>query len=881
MRYLKYALYALSAVIVLVIAAAVFVAATFDPNAYKPQIVQLVKDKTGRTLTIDGDIGLKLFPKIGATVAKTSLSERDSSGEFAGVDGMQVYVAMLPLLRRVVVVDDVRLDGLRANLVKYKDGSTNFSDLSGGAKSGQAEAHKQEKPAPGPRVEQPIRLDVSGIRIARSRVTWRDETNGNDLAVDLNELRTGRLANRTPSPVELDVAIKGRSPKVDLKAKLTGTLTLDLDQQRYSFKGLRAKFDGSALEFTGIDAQLRADLQTDGVRQTAKASSLSLDAKASRGKDKLEIRLAAPSIESGPQSIAVDGLTLSGAGTVAGLALSEANLKTPKLRVNLGANQVLVEGLTLMMKGKLGTDTLDVNLSAPRLEVSPDKATGETAQLLAKLTGAERNADVTLKLLAVEGSAKALRIGSLTLDVDAKQKDSTMKAVLSTPVTANLEAKLVELSKVAGELSLTSPAIPQKTVKMALSGTARVDVGKERVGTDLVAKLDQSTIKARLGVSRFSAPAYDFHVDIDKLDVDRYLPPKQKTAEAKPSTAQPREPVQPREPAHATEPAQPKQPEQPIDLSPLKALNLDGSVTIGSLVADNVKASNVRVEVKAKNGKLNVDPMLANLYQGSVKGSLAVDADTNHVAVKQNLTGVSIGPLLRDATQTDILEGRGNVTLDVTASGNLVSAMKKALNGTAKLELRDGAVNGIDLAQAVRSVKAKFGAKDAEGAGSKTQKTDFSELTASFTIKNGVAHNEDLSLKSPFLRVAGAGDINIGEDSMNYVVKASIVGTIAGQGGSELAELKGLTVPVRVSGPYDALRYRVELSQMLGDKEQLEAAKQAARSAAREALKSKVQDLLGGPNKDQPAAGGDQSQPAAPSTKPEDRIKEKLKGLLR
>src|SRR5437868_5730524 len=68
MKILKYALYALGALVVLLIAAVLIITATFDPNQYKPQIVKAVKDKTGRTLAIDGDIRLKLFPKIGAQV---------------------------------------------------------------------------------------------------------------------------------------------------------------------------------------------------------------------------------------------------------------------------------------------------------------------------------------------------------------------------------------------------------------------------------------------------------------------------------------------------------------------------------------------------------------------------------------------------------------------------------------------------------------------------------------------------------------------------------------------------------------------------------------------------------------------------------------------
>ena len=191
-------------------------------------------------------------------------------------------------------------------------------------------------------------------------------------------------------------------------------------------------------------------------------------------------------------------------------------------------------------------------------------------------------------------------------------------------------------------------------------------------------------------------------------------------------------------------------------------------------------------------------------------------------------------------------------------------------------------LKGIDLAGAVRSVKAKFGGKDAEGTASRTEKTDFSELTASFDIKNGIAHNEDLSLKSPFIRVSGAGDVNIGADSLDYVVKTSIVGSMAGQGGKELGELKGFTVPVRVSGPYTAMKYKVEFSQMFGSKEQVEAVK----TTIKESAQKELEKLLGKPKSsgagggDQ-AAGGDQAQQAAPSKKPEEQLKDKLKGLLR
>src|SRR6202030_225635 len=122
------------------------------------------------------------------------------------------------------------------------------------------------------------------------------------------------------------------------------------------------------------------------------------------------------------------------------------------------------------------------------------------------------------------------------------------------------------------------------------------------------------------------------------------------------------------------------QAEQAIDFSPLRKFDLTGSIRMGELTASNIKVQNLRVDVSAKNGVLRLNPMMANLYQGTLRGSASLDANTNHIATKQNLAGISIGPLLRDAIGKDLMEGHGNVAFDLTSSGNLVTAMKKSLN---------------------------------------------------------------------------------------------------------------------------------------------------------------------------------------------------------
>jgi len=118
---------------------------------------------------------------------------------------------------------------------------------------------------------------------------------------------------------------------------------------------------------------------------------------------------------------------------------------------------------------------------------------------------------------------------------------------------------------------------------------------------------------------------------------------------------------------------------------------------------------------------------------------------------------------------------------------------------------------------------------------SQDEKTDFSEMKASFKLNNGVAHNEDLSLKSPLLRLSGNGDIDIGNDSINYLAKATLAGTLQGQGGKD--SVGGITIPVRLSGPFSNLKYTLDFGAMLSD---------TVKQKVQTEIKTKLQDQLKG-----------------------------------
>lgn len=510
-------------------------------------------------------------------------------------------------------------------------------------------------------------------------------------------------------------------------------------------------------------------------------------------------------------------------------ALSNLSLSTGQVLADTGKKTAAVDKLSLSAKGQSGTDTFALTLDAPKLSLSPEKSGGDAITLSATLKGADRNAVVNLVLNGVEGNADALKIASLALKLDAKSGDAAIKGQLSSPVTVNVAGQSVVLAKLTGGLDLAHPSMPMKSVALPINGSLKVDALQQTAALGLATQFDESKIATTVKVAKFAPLVLAFDLDVDKLNVDKYLPPK---------------------PAPTTVPAKEvaAAKEAPIDLSALKGHTVNGTMRIGALQVSNLKLEKINAKLALAGGKLDVAPLSLNLYEGSTSGSLSVNANGNAVAIKQALVGVSINPLMKDLVAKDLLEGKGNVTLDITTQGSTVTAMKKALGGSASLALKDGAIKGINLAQNLRDLKAKLGKADSTQAANANQKTDFSELTGSFKIANGVAHNDDLVMKSPFIRLGGAGDIDVGVGQMNYVAKATVVGSGEGQGGKDLGDLKGLTVPVRLSGPFEALRYKIEYGAMLEDatKAKVEEKKQEIKTKAEEALKDKAKDLFKG-----------------------------------
>jgi AsmA protein len=422
----------------------------------------------------------------------------------------------------------------------------------------------------------------------------------------------------------------------------------------------------------------------------------------------------------------------------------------------------------------------------------------------------------------MEGNAQSFKVSALSLDLNVKQPEQAFRMKLSSPLSGNIKAQQFNLDRLNIAVTATGDKLPNKSVSSEMSGSVHIDALKKLVQADFAGGLLQSQIKAKVGVKGFADPAINFDVDVDKFDADLYMPKKS---------------------AGTGQKSQAKEPEQPMDLSALRTLNLDGSLRIGSLKVVNIKSSQVRLGVKAHNGLVNLSPLSANLYQGNMNGSLSINAhSTPSFVLKQKLTAIDVAPLLKDAANLDLAEGRGNIVLDLTTQGNTVSALKKALNGNVSVNLANGAIKGINLTKLVRGVQNLSRDTRAQTLGvDKNEKTVFSEFKANFKVHNGVAHNDDLAVKSTVLRLSGNGNIDIGHDNLNYNAKATLAKTEQGRTG---------TLPVNVSGSFDALKFKVDYGALFVDvakqkiDEKKEKVKEDAKTKLQEELKKGLKGLF-------------------------------------
>ena len=249
-----------------------------------------------------------------------------------------------------------------------------------------------------------------------------------------------------------------------------------------------------------------------------------------------------------------------------------------------------------------------------------------------------------------------------------------------------------------------------------------------------------------------------------------------------------------------------------IDLSGLNYVDMQARISAAALNIGGTKVAPAAIEATLASGILKCRFANLGAYGGQANGDLIVDASAANpnYTLRGDLVGIRALPLLQDAAGFDKLDGVLQAKLSLRSSGASQRAIMSNLDGTVFAVFQNGAIRGINVAQMIRSLTASTLSGWQE---SQEQATDLSQLSASFRIEKGQATTTDLNLVGPLVRVTGAGNINLGEQSLAFRVEPKLVMTTQGQG--RAADPVGLGIPVVIDGPWAEPRIYPDMAGVL------------------------------------------------------------------
>ncbi len=459
----------------------------------------------------------------------------------------------------------------------------------------------------------------------------------------------------------------------------------------------------------------------------------------------------------------------------------------------------------LSVKGTVATDPAGRRVRASGLDVDARVGGRSFAggPVLVGLTG-----DIAVDLEKHQAALEGVRARVAEYTVDTRMQVDFAPGAMG--YRGRLAMAPFNAKKLAGRVGVTLPHTADPAALTAVGFSAEVAGTADRVAiTSLAADLDGSKINGDLAVTNFASPAFAFDLKVDRLDADRYLPPQAKGKAATPGAA-----------ATAL----------PVDL--VRSLNLDGTLTVGALKVGGVRMSDVKFTAVGKDGKLSMSPLAATLYGGRYAGNVVVDARERvpRLTLDETIQGVQVGDLLRDVTGDAPVSGAADLRAVLAAQGGDGDALKRTLGGDVRFSIRDGALEKVDM---VSSMCGALAAVDfdnlnrqtiaagvigllmstqrpaaAAAQGGSGTRTEFTEMSGSARIDNGIARNRDLLMVSPAVRVRGAGAVNLPAAQLDYRAEAELVQSCAGIGKRDLA---GQIIPVNITGPIASPKVQPEI----------------------------------------------------------------------
>lgn len=268
MRPVKVLLWVVGGLVGLLVVGMCAVLLLVDPNDFKDEIAKAVKDETGRTLALEGDLKLSVFPWLALETGRAQLGNAEGfgPGPFLTLERADVGVKLFPLLSGRMEVRRLELEGLHVYLEKNAQAKSNWEDL---AKSEPTPVSEE----PGSNGDMPT---IAGVSIKDAALDYRDVQNATRRRLQQLNVETGRIASGEPIDLELDFALDEGEDTPATRVKLKTEATLDTENERYSLADLELDATSAADPKVADSRELKLALRAPSAVADLKAQTLAL-----------------------------------------------------------------------------------------------------------------------------------------------------------------------------------------------------------------------------------------------------------------------------------------------------------------------------------------------------------------------------------------------------------------------------------------------------------------------------------------------------------------------------------------------------------------------------------------------------------------------------
>jgi AsmA protein len=228
--------------------AAFYLLVVFDLNDFKAEITRKVEQQTGRQLQIAGDIGWTIYPSLGLSLSDVKLSNPKGFApeQMLEVSELKAAVALMPLFNQDLQIQQLHLDGVIANLVTRKDGSSSMDGLTANKTTTTTET--ETAAATGPE------LQLQDLSVSNLQLNLLSEGSP-DQRLTLKSLKLNDFKANEWAPLDFELVVLSSQTQLDVKG--SAQLQLSENNQLVQLKDFVLETD-----FTGVPVK-QLSLETE------------------------------------------------------------------------------------------------------------------------------------------------------------------------------------------------------------------------------------------------------------------------------------------------------------------------------------------------------------------------------------------------------------------------------------------------------------------------------------------------------------------------------------------------------------------------------------------------------------------------------------------